>query len=449
VRAGLAIALAILLAGLAGCSEKLPAAPAPTSLVPDRGPPDRSTAVKIVGAGFQPILQASYDDPDRLKVNAGFSARLGSQALAELVWVSASELHATVPAGLARGVYDLEVTDPRGRSGGLPKAFTITGAGDAGSDGGGDGPRSDGPRGDGPKGDAPRTDAPRGDLKKDAPKKPDLPRADLPTHDLPKPDLFVLPGVWVTAPAGTFTMGSPSSEACNSPGETQHQVTLTHAVELSATEVTQAQFQLILGYSPASHAGCATCPVDDVSWHEAVAYCNALSTKKGLAACYSCSGSGAAVLCGEAATYAAGQIYSCPGYRLPTEAEWEYAYRAKTTTALYSGDLTSSCSGTDPVADQIAWYSGSSSQPVAGKTANAWGLFDMAGNVWEWVHDLSVNNLGSAAVTDPWGAANGTGRVYRGGSWFYGPKYLRAAYRASLSATGRSNDLGFRCARTK
>ena len=155
------------------------------------------------------------------------------------------------------------------------------------------------------------------------------------------------------------------------------------------------------------------------------------------------------MLCADQPAYSAGKIYQCPGYRLPTEAEWEYAYRASSTSALYNGTITANCNQTDPNADLIAWYKVAGVNPVAAKQPNAWGLFDMAGNVWEWTYDLNVNDLGAGAATDPWGAASGSSRTYRGGSYFYGLKYVRAAYRSAWTETGRSADIGFRCVRTK
>jgi formylglycine-generating enzyme required for sulfatase activity len=262
-----------------------------------------------------------------------------------------------------------------------------------------------------------------------------------------------VPGTWVSVNKGLYMMGSPTTEPCRFPGEDLHQVTLTRDFAITTTEVTQEQFSLVMQRNPAQGTACGpTCPVERVSWHEAAAYCNALSARAGKAACYACTGSGAAVSCAPDAAFAGQQVYVCPGYRLPTEAEWERAYRAGTNTALYTGPFTGSCNGTDVNASKIAWCSDNSAgatHPVGYKQANAWGLFDMAGNVWEWVHDYQDNQLGSAAVTDPAGPASGTSRVYRGGSYFYAPKYLRAAYRAGMNPQGRSSDIGFRCAITQ
>ena len=273
---------------------------------------------------------------------------------------------------------------------------------------------------------------------------------DGPGIDGDKADGGVVPGTWITVQNGTFTMGSPASELCRGSNEEQHQVTLTHGFEIQMTEVTQGQFQSVLGYNPASFSSCgSTCPVETVSWHEAAAYCNALSTQKGLAQCYTCSGSGASVTCSEASAYSGQTAYSCPGYRLPTEAEWEHAYRAGTTTAFYSGPITS-CSA-DANAGKIGWYSsnsGSTTHPGGQKQKNAWGLYDMAGNVWEWCHDWFQSSLGSSAVTDPWGSASGSYRVLRGGSWNLLANLMRAAARFNfLLPTDRNGDIGFRCCR--
>ena len=259
---------------------------------------------------------------------------------------------------------------------------------------------------------------------------------------------------WVTIKAGTFNMGSPSSESCRDSDETQHKVTLTRDFVMASTETTQAQFNALMGYNPSKYASCGpSCPVDQGSWHEVVAYCNALSKKAGIAACYSCTGSGKSTSCVDAPAYAGGKIYSCPGYRLPTEAEWEYAYRAGTTTAFYNGGI-SSCQSADSNADKISWYkSNASSAPhiVGLKNPNQWGLFDMAGNVSEWCHDYYTKSLSTKAVSDPIGASTGTGRVCRGGSWVDFAQRVRAAYRLTNLGhppTLRDDRTGVRCVRT-
>ena len=244
-------------------------------------------------------------------------------------------------------------------------------------------------------------------------------------------------------------MGSPSSEKCRYSNEGQHQVTLTHKFEMMTTEVTQGQFTSLMGYSPSYFTSCGgTCPVEQVSWYEAAAYANALSTKMGKTACYACTGSGASVSCNEATAYAGAKIYTCPGYRLPTEAEWEYAYRAGSSTAFYNGGITS-CSSVDPNLDKIGWYGENSSNKthsVGQKTANAWGLYDMAGNVWEWCHDW-YGTYPTSSVTDPVGTS-GSYRVGRGGSWYYYAYDARAANRFVGSPGNRAFSLGFRLARS-
>jgi formylglycine-generating enzyme required for sulfatase activity len=255
-----------------------------------------------------------------------------------------------------------------------------------------------------------------------------------------------LPGTWVTIPPTgtvpvTFSMGSPTTEPCRDNDEDQHQVTLTHKFEITAHEVTQGEFFHVMGYNPAKFLSCgSSCPVECVKREEAAAYCNALSAKAGLAKCYS---SGPA--------YDGQAIYDCPGYRLPTEAEFEFAYRAGTTTALYNGGLAA-CTANDPNADEIGWHygnSGSTTHPVGQKAANAWGLHDMAGNVWEWCHDSYEQHLGSSAATDPVGSAKGA--VIRGGSWAFNAAYMRAASRFNDNgyAWQQYDHVGFRCVRTK
>ena len=260
-----------------------------------------------------------------------------------------------------------------------------------------------------------------------------------------------VPGTWVTIKAGSFKMGSPLSEKCRYKTEpVQVPVTLTRSFLMQTTEVTQAQYKAVLKQSPSSFSGCGgACPVEMVSWHEAVAYCNALSFLAKVTPCYACTGTGKTVTCAETPAHAGKAIYACKGYRLPTEAEWEYAYRAGTQTALYNGPITS-CLGTCVNADKIGWYqqnAGQKTHPVAAKAKNAWGLYDMAGNVEEWTQDRHAANLGSAALTDPV-VATGTDRSLRSGSWKGFVNLMRGAVRYGQPPTARAHNIGFRCVRS-
>jgi formylglycine-generating enzyme required for sulfatase activity len=262
---------------------------------------------------------------------------------------------------------------------------------------------------------------------------------------------------FVAVKAGRFSMGSSEKEHSRYTNEQQHRVTLTRDFEISSTEVTQAQFEAVMGYNPSAFTGCPRCPVETVSWHEAAAYCNALSKKAGLTSCYSCKGSGPAVACVLAAAFRARKVYDCPGYRLPTDAEWEYACRAGTTTAFYNGesqdDTRVTCTKEDPVANAIGWYcqnAGRRTHPVGEKKPNAWGLHDMGGNVWEWCNDVYLAVL-KRDETDPWGiaASDSPMRVTRGGSWKYFSRGMRSACRAWYTPSYRGNRHGFRPARTR
>ena len=267
-------------------------------------------------------------------------------------------------------------------------------------------------------------------------------------------DTMLRSATWVTIPAGTFTMGSPGNGSCRYSDEDQHHVTLTRSFEIQATEVTQRQFEALMGYNPSTFKNCgANCPVETVNWHEAVAYCNALSAQAALAPCYTCNAGGASVTCDVASAYAGANIYACPGYRLPTDAEWEYAYRAGTQKAYYRGDNDPSacgCSPPDTNLSAIAWYcanSGETPHPVGQKQGNKWHLYDMAGNVSEWCHDWYAHRLGNGAVSDPWGLPSARYRVLRGGSWSFEADFARAADRDDAEPTSRFNDIGFRCVR--
>ena len=197
---------------------------------------------------------------------------------------------------------------------------------------------------------------------------------------------------------GTFMMGSPSSESGRGSDETQHQVTLTKGFYMQTTEVTQGQWKAIMGSNPSRLSSCGDdCPVETVGWNDIQTYITKLNQQTGQT------------------------------YRLPTEAEWEYAARAGTTTAYHFGDSSSQLG-------DYAWYydnNSSSTHPVAKKKPNDWGLYDMHGNVWEWVNDWYDSSYSSSPETDPQGPGSSSDRVVRGGSWYNYAQYARSACRSS------------------
>jgi len=222
---------------------------------------------------------------------------------------------------------------------------------------------------------------------------------------------------------------------------------------MKETEVTQGEWQPRMGNNPSHFASCgATCPVEQVSWWDALAYVNALSAAQGLASCYAltgCTGTPGIAGYGCAGVTFAG--LGCSGYRLPTEAEWEYAARAGTTSGTYNGTSTlTDCTAPNPVEDPIAWFCGNASNtahPVKGKTANAWGLYDILGNVWEWTWDW-YGTYPSTSVTDPAGAVSGTTRVVRGGTWNDSALNARAAKRGWSDPGYRGSAIGLRPVRS-
>jgi formylglycine-generating enzyme required for sulfatase activity len=326
------------------------------------------------------------------------------------------------------------------------------------------------------------SDTPPGDLSQDDTgpvdlSPPDAGGVDTPAQDSGKPDLGKpdtakpdggpQPSSWVQVPPKgtklpvTFQMGSSTTEPCRDPtNETQHAVTLKQAFSIMKSEVTQGQFQARMSHNPSLNQTCGPdCPVENVSWDAAAAYCNALSLLNGKTQCYLCSKTGTSYGCAERALYSGDKIYTCPGYRLPTDAEWELAYRAGATTAFHGGSnsptLCSSCSimSMEPNLHPYAWYCANSAGKITQvglKQTNGWGLYDMAGNVWEWVHDEYQADLGSAAVTNPVGQpkASTDERVYRGGSFSTQPKSLRAATRYHVPKGSAANNRGFRCVLT-
>jgi formylglycine-generating enzyme required for sulfatase activity len=230
---------------------------------------------------------------------------------------------------------------------------------------------------------------------------------------------------FVRIQGGTFTMGSPASEAGRYDNEVQHQVTVG-SFYMGKYEVTQKEYQALMGTNPSYFKG-DNLPVEQVTWYDAVNYCNALSRKEGLTPAYTVSGTNVS------------WNRSANGYRLPTEAEWEYACRAGTTTPYSSGSSV----------DGAGWYSSNSAsttQPVGTKQANAWSLYDMHGNVWEWCWDW-YGAYPSDAQTDPMGASSGSPRVLRGGSWSDIGRIVRSAYRLSYTPSYRISFLGVRLLR--
>ena len=251
---------------------------------------------------------------------------------------------------------------------------------------------------------------------------------------------------WILVLAGSFDMGSPLGETGRGDDEVLHRVTLTHDFLLLSTEVTQRHFAELMGYNPSHFEDSPERPVETVTWHEAEAFCNALSDLEGLDRCYHCAESEESMRCEKLFE----TPYDCPGYRLPTEAEWEYAARSGTTTATYNGDLTDiDCS---PSIAPIAWYgctSDSQTHDVGLLEPSPWGFHDMLGNVRERIYDL-YGEHSAGAVTDPYGPVESTAWTTRGGTFGDYAEYVRAAvrFRHFPSPPMRNMGTGFRPARS-
>ncbi len=248
-------------------------------------------------------------------------------------------------------------------------------------------------------------------------------------------------GICVLIKAGSFTMGSPAGESGRHTDEgPQHKVNLTRSFFMQTFEVTQKDFKVLMLYNPSKFSSCGgNCPIDNVNWHESAAYANALSKKQGLTQCFTCTGTGSSVRC--SATSHNGYL-SCKGWRLPTEAEFEYAARAGATTyQIRYGPI-----------NDISWHfgnSGNKPHPVGGKTPNAWGLYDILGNIWEWTYDrYLITFYASSPASDPIGPATGSNRVIRGGG-FNSSIGIRAADRLNYAPITRNNNIGFRLVKTR
>lgn len=222
---------------------------------------------------------------------------------------------------------------------------------------------------------------------------------------------------------GKFLMGSPEQEPGRYSGEKLHPVNLTKPFYMQTTEVTQEQWISMMKRNPSSHIGCgANCPVEQVSWEDVQRFIQKLNQKEGT-----------------------------DTYRLPTEAEWEYACRAGSTTAFPNGSISTLQCGVDDNLDAIGWYCGNSQnliKPVAGKKANAWGLYDMLGNVQEWCQDW-FGAYPDDEVVNPKGPGKGSYRVMRGGVWYSPARDARCASRFGSPPHYRFQHIGFRLSRTQ
>jgi formylglycine-generating enzyme required for sulfatase activity len=224
----------------------------------------------------------------------------------------------------------------------------------------------------------------------------------------------------VFIPPGTFRMGSPTNEVDRYTNEgPQTAVTISRGFWMGKYEVMQWEYLAVMGNNPSSFTGDTKRPVERVSWFDATNYCGQLTQRE----------------------RAAGRIPTNSVYRLPTEAEWEYACRGWTSTRFSYGDDPGYAS-----LGNYAWYSansGSTTHPVGQKLPNPWGLHDMHGNVWEWCQDWWDSYPGGIAV-DPPGPATGSSRVFRGGFWVTPGSYCRSAFRGSTGPQGADRTIGFR-----
>ncbi len=247
---------------------------------------------------------------------------------------------------------------------------------------------------------------------------------------------------FILLPKGEFIMGSPKSEKGRQWNEKQHNVIISKSFYMGETEVTQGQWEKLVGFNPSSYSKLGKqFPVDTISWDECVEFIRVLNKWE-----------------------------NTNKYRLPTEAEWEYASRAGSNTAFSNGPITTtfSCNEPEPSILEMAWYCYNSGlanpsrdfkpHPVKTKLPNQWGLYDMHGNVQEWVLDSCkqrnfwrtrvgvVTNTYKDGIIDPQSTI-GEHKIIRGGGWYQTSKYQRSAYRSLYKPGVRRNSLGFRIVR--
>jgi len=222
---------------------------------------------------------------------------------------------------------------------------------------------------------------------------------------------------------GEFLMGSPEDETGRFSEEVQHRVIITQAFYLQTTEVTKGQWKSVMGSDPSYFSSLGDdYPVEQVSWEDTQAFIKKLNLHE-----------------------------NTIGYRLPSEAEWEYAARSGSTTAFANGNLSEAGCVFDTNLNAIGWYCKNYGytkiHSVAQKQANAWGLYDMHGNVLEWCQDW-YDSYPNTSVTDPVGPSSGTTKVLRGGCWFFDAHKCRSAFRYSSSPRSRGGVIGLRLLKT-